>query len=85
MARRIDSDKVKAEIKALAERMASGGWGAWECSLGGLVALIELVNRLHEELGEDFWSEIYTIKSEYQNKLRSLGVGQGSPNDFFKR
>lgn len=85
MAKRIDGDKVKDEIKGLAERIASGSWGAWECSLGGLVALIELVNRLHDELGEDFWSEIYTLKSDYQNKLHSLGVGHGSPNDFFKR
>ena len=85
MARRIDGDKVKDEIKGLAQRMASGSWGQWECAIGGLVALVELASRLRDEFGDDFCSEIYTLKTDYKDKLQSLGVGRGSPNDFFKR
>ena len=78
-------DRVKTEIRRLAKSIASGRWGQWECSLGGLVALTELVSRLQGELGEDFWSEIHALKSGYRDKLYALGVGHGSPDDFFDR
>ena len=34
------SDKVKDAIQDLVEKIASGNWGAWECSLGALGALV---------------------------------------------
>ena len=78
---RLKDTEVKKTIKDLAERIASGKWGAWQCSLGGLVALIELVNKL--ELGDEFWSEIFDIKQTYFNQVKSVVLAD--PKDFFKR
>ena len=75
------SDKVKDAIQDLAEKIASGNWGAWECSLGALVALVQLSNDL--ELGDEFWSEIFTIKEQYKNKVKS--IVNADPKDFFHR
>ena len=78
---RLRENEVKETIKGLAETIASGRWGAWECSLGGLVALIELVNKL--ELGDEFWGEIFDIKEKYLQQVKS--VVMADPKDFFKR
>ena len=78
---RLRENEVKETIKGLAETIASGRGGAWECSLGGLVALIELVNKL--ELGDEFWGEIFDIKEKYLQQVKS--VVMADPKDFFKR
>ena len=78
---RLRENEVKETIKNLAETIASGKWGAWQCSMGGLVALIELVNKL--DLGNEFWAEIFDIKQAYFNQVKS--VVMADPKDFFKR
>ena len=78
---RLKDTEVKETIKNLAETIASGKWGAWQCSLGGLVALIELVNKL--ELGDEFWSEIFDIKQTYFNQVKS--VVMADPKDMLNR
>ena len=78
---RLKDTEVKETIKNLAETIASGKWGAWQCSLGGLVALIELVNKL--ELGDEFWSEIFDIKQTYFNHVKS--VVMADPKDMLNR
>lgn len=78
---RLKDTEVKETIKNLAETIASGKWGAWQCSLGGLVALIELVNKL--ELGDEFWSEIFDIKQTYFNQVKS--VVMSDPKDMLNR
>ena len=75
------SDKVKDAIQDLAEEIASGNWGAWECSLGALVALVQLTNNLG--LGDEFWSDIFTIKEQYRNKVKS--IVNADPKDFLNR
>lgn len=78
---RLKDTEVKETIKNLAETIASGKWGAWQCSLGGLVALIELVNKL--ELGDEFWSDIFDIKQTYFNQVKS--VVMADPKDMLNR
>ena len=78
---RLKDNEVKEAIKTLAETIASGKWGAWECSLGGLVALMTLINKL--ELGDDFWAEIYDIKDTYLKQVKSIVASD--PKDFFNR
>ena len=78
---RLKETEAKETIKNLAERIASGKWGAWQCSLGGLVALVELANNL--DLGQDFWAEIYTIKEKYLQQVKSIVAAD--PKDFFNR
>ena len=78
---RLKDTEVKETIKNLAETIASGKWGAWQCSMGGLVALIELVNKL--ELGDEFWAEIFDIKQTYFNQVKS--VVMADPKDMFNR
>lgn len=78
---RLKDTEVKEIIKNLAETIASGKWGAWQCSLGGLVALVELTNKL--ELGDEFWAEIFDIKQTYFNQVKS--VVMGDPKDMFNR
>lgn len=74
-------DKVKDAIRDLAKKIASGNWGALECSLGTLVALVQLANNL--ELGDEFWFEIFTIKEQYANRVRH--IVNSDPKDFFHR
>ena len=78
---RLKETEVKETIKNLAETIASGKWGAWQCSLGGLVAIIELVNNL--ELGDEFWGEIFDIKQDYFQRIKS--VVMTDPKDFLNR
>ena len=78
---RLKENEVKETIKNLVETIASGKWGAWQCSLGGLVAIIELVNKL--ELGDEFWGEIFDIKEKYLQQVKS--VVMADPKDFFNR
>ena len=78
---RLRENEVKETIKSLAETIASGKWGAWQCSMGGLVALVELVNKL--DLGNEFWGEIFDIKQEYFQQVKS--VVMADPKDFFNR
>lgn len=78
---RLKDTEVKETIKNLAETIASGKWGAWQCSLGGLVALVELTNKL--ELGDEFWGEIFDIKEKYLQQVKS--VVMADPKDFFNR
>ena len=77
----LKENEVKETIKNLAETIASGKWGAWQCSIGGLVALVELVNKL--ELGDEFWSDIFDIKERYVQQVKS--VVMADPKDFFNR
>ena len=78
---RLKENDVKETIKSLAETIASGKWGAWQCSIGGSVAIIELVNKL--ELGDEFWSDIFDIKERYVQQVKS--VVMAGPKDFFNR
>lgn len=78
---RLKDTEVKETIKNLAETIASGKWGAWQCSLGGLVALVELTNKL--ELGDEFWGEIFDIKEKYLQQVKSIVAAD--PKDFFNR
>ena len=78
---KLNENEVKETIKNLADTIASGKWGAWQCSMGGLVAFVELVNKL--ELGDEFWSDIFDIKQTYFNQVKS--VVMSDPKDFFNR
>ena len=78
---RLQETEVKETIKNLAETIASGKWGAWQCSLGGLVALVELTNKL--ELGDEFWAEIFDIKERYKSQVKA--IVNADPKDFFNR
>jgi hypothetical protein len=49
--------------------------------MGGLVALVELVNKL--DLGNEFWAEIFDIKHEYFQQVKS--VVMADPKDMFNR
>ena len=78
---RLQESEVKEAIKTLAETIASGKWGAWQCSLGGLVAIMGLVQKL--ELDDEFWAEIHDIKETYLQKVKSIVAAD--PKDFFNR
>lgn len=78
---RLKENEVKETIKNLAETIATGRWGAWQCSLGALVALVELTNKL--EFGDDFWGEVFDIKEKYSQQVKS--VVAADPKDFFNR
>ena len=78
---RLKDNEVKETIKGLAETIATGKWGAWECSLGALVALVELTNKL--ELGDEFWGEVFDIKETYKNRVKD--IVNPNPKDFFNR
>ena len=78
---RLKENEVKETIKNLAETIASGKWGAWQCSLGALVALVHLTNDLG--LGDEFWAKIFDIKETYLQQVKSIVAAD--PKDFFNR